>query len=255
MTCVVARGQSADREVACAVDVDGEGAAGTVDQRRVTVVSAGLPVTVPESVNVVGTSAWTGGTSCGAATGTSCAAADGVGRGFGAGAGAGAGAGTVVGATVDGAVVTWLTGVDTEVSVPEAASTRLVPPGPEAPPAVSAATLTATAATSASAPTALQETPTATQLVGARGDERTLALAGSGGVGSLRSEEVRFGISRAPGSCVVTGVIDAHRRAKGCEPPAGVLLHRSDRAAEGLRHFGFWEVGEEPKHDDLALAS
>jgi hypothetical protein len=56
-------------------------------------------------------------------------------------------------------------------------------------------------------------------------------------------------------SSVVTGVIDAHRRAKGREPAAGVLLHGTDRATEGLRHIGFWEVGEEAKHDDLALAS
>ncbi len=97
-----------------------------------------------------------------------------------------------------GAVVTWLTGVDTEVSVPDAASIRLVPPGPEEPPAVSAATLTATAATSASAPppcSSRRRRPSSWARAATSARSRS---PGSGGCGSLRSEEVRFGISVAP---------------------------------------------------------
>src|SRR5689334_11877634 len=100
-----------------------------------TDVSAGLPETVPERVNVVGDAGCTGATFCGATAGACSTAAGGVVSGAGAGAGAGATVVSGAGATVVGTVVTWLTGVDTDVSVPElAASTRLVPPGPVPPP-------------------------------------------------------------------------------------------------------------------------
>ena len=73
---------------------------------------------------------------------------------------------------------------------------------------------------------------------------------GCGGDGSRRSEAARSVIGRSWPSPASSTRMTSRRAAS---PRAGVLLHRSDRAAERLRDVGFGQIGEEPQHEHLAL--